>query len=191
VLPLLEQLKVAYDSADQFGREVSNFRADVAIPAHNELRYAGHHFLQAVTQHEEDISIDEDNLIRAINHCQRSMYEAADAGIISALDMIKIFQNNYRSVTIRDIIKEYGAIQQAAKDAQDLLARSRSHNEEGQILSEEYVNTFRKLKAMVDVLEDAREDLNKKLSNQQKETRKFIFGLLFTIIAGIVVAKVI
>ena len=40
--------RASYADADQLSREVSNFRDDVAIPANNELRYAGYHLLQAI-----------------------------------------------------------------------------------------------------------------------------------------------
>lgn len=37
-----------YNKADSFAKKVSEFRREVSIPAHNQLRYAGHHFMQAM-----------------------------------------------------------------------------------------------------------------------------------------------
>ena len=43
----VRELKELYEEADRFAREVGEFQYEVPIPAHNELRYAGHHLLPA------------------------------------------------------------------------------------------------------------------------------------------------
>ena len=51
--PFISELTESYETADRFTREVAQFRSTVATPASNELRYAGHHLLQALDGQEQ------------------------------------------------------------------------------------------------------------------------------------------
>ena len=114
-------LRRLYETADGFAREIAEFRAEISIPAHNELRYAGHHFLQAIS---DDVElVDGEQLRRAKNHCERAMYEAAEAGIISALDSIRAFRQDYKDIVVGDVLGGYADKLVLAKRAQELLAR--------------------------------------------------------------------
>ena len=118
------ELRRLYETADGFAREIAEFRAEIPIPAHNELRYAGHHFLQAIS---DDVElVDEEQLRRAKNHCERAMYEAAEAGIISALDSIRVFRQDYKDIVVGDVLDGYTDKLVLAKRARDLLARDGS-----------------------------------------------------------------
>ena len=44
--------------------------------------------------------VDEEQLRRAKNHCERAMYEAAEAGIISALDSTRAFRQDYKNIVV-------------------------------------------------------------------------------------------
>ena len=48
--PSISELTESYDTADRFTREVAQFRSAVAVPANNELRYAGHHRAKEQTE---------------------------------------------------------------------------------------------------------------------------------------------
>jgi hypothetical protein len=179
-----EQVLQAYNAADSFVREVSNFRSDVAIPAQNELRYAGHHFMLAVA---DTANIDQDQLAKANNHCSRAMYEAADAGIISALDMIEIFGTDYKTVTILDIVPVYAEAVNKAKVAQSLLAQQRSDQEEDDvIIATPYVDIFGELIGFVEQLESGREDLNKKIAGGIRSYRRWIGGITIGVVVSVI-----
>ena len=85
-MPDIRELRDLYETADVFAREVSELRSEVPIPAHNELRYAGHHLLQSIN--DEGEVADEDLFRKAKNHCERAMYEAAEAGIMHILEAV-------------------------------------------------------------------------------------------------------
>ena len=53
--------------------------------------YAGHHLLPSLEGNAEVSKPDE--LRKAKNHCERAMYDAAEAGIIYAIDEIARFQD--------------------------------------------------------------------------------------------------
>lgn len=172
-----------YEAADEFARNVSNFRSDVAIPAHNELRYAGYHFLAAVPDSGQEI--DTEQLQKAINHCQRSMYEAADAGILSALDMIALFRDDYKLVSITDVVPDYLKILAAAREGQKLSAEKRRHQKDTPILHKDYAQLFETLKLYCYTLEIAREELNKKIREEKQKSRRWVGGLVVTIALGV------
>lgn len=182
------ELRRLYETADGFAREIAEFRVEIPIPAHNELRYAGHHFLQAIS---DDVElVDEEQLRRAKNHCERAMYEAAEAGILSALDSIRTFRLDYKDVVVGDVVGGYTEKLVSAKRAQDLLARGRVDRASAVARVSEYMSTFRELRAAVETLEAARDDVNARIMVQVRETRRFTLQLCLTGL-GILVAAVI
>lgn len=176
----LRQYRHLYQTADQFAREVAEFRQAVSIPAHNELRYAGHHLLQALG--ESGTVADEEQLRRACSHCERAMYEAAEAGIISVLQSIAQFQRDYKDLVVAEVVPTYRDCKAAARKAQGLLIRGRSKGVVATETTAEYMHAFRELRGASDLLEDARDDLNAKLRDQKRDARRFfvttVVGLL-------------
>ncbi len=179
----LEYVQENYDKADSLAKEVANYRDEVAIPAINELRYAGHHILRAVAG--SSAHPDQEQLLKAIYHCQRAMYEAADAGIISALSMISIFHDDYRNTVITDVVHEYPEIISQAREAQSLLEKERYQTGTDPVLPYKYVETFRLLVESSKRLEDCREELNKKVRKERNAAYVAICGLS---LAGLAIA---
>jgi len=183
-LELLQQLHSRYMEADRFARKVANFRDDVAIPAHNELRYAGYHLLIALAGQGENVSTNEE-LRNAISHCRRSIFEAAEAGIISALDMIAIFQDDYKSVTISDIVPDYHTINKNAREAQSLLEQNRERGTDGATLHDDYSVLFDRLTTDVAILEEHRDELNKKMRIDRLHVLRYWFAITITVVIGV------
>ena len=93
-----------YGTAEGFIKEVEVCRASVPIAAINELRYAGHHLVKGLA--DEDEKRFHEELDKASDHCNRSMYEASEAGIAYLLDLIKIFEDDYDDVPIIEIVPD-------------------------------------------------------------------------------------
>ena len=168
----ISELRALYDKADQFAREVTEFRAAIAIPAYNQLRYAGHHLLQAI---DDDGSIsNEEQFRRAVSHCERAMYEAAEAGILSALESISRFQKDYKNIVVKDVVDGYARILAHTRKAQDLIAHGRSDQIPSSERASRYMETFRQLREDSDLLEASRDDLNTKRFKQAEDKRQFI-----------------
>lgn len=182
--PTVARFRAEYEAADELSRIVANFRKQVAIPAHNELRYAGHHYLKARSDDGTDTDLDQ--LQRAIAHCQRAAYEAADAGIMSALDMIHIFMNDYRRIVVADIVPNYGEIKRTSREAQRLLSQAREHTGDVPIVNEEYRQMFLILKEHVEALEDHRDELNKRIQNERDRYLRWIFAISISVAMGII-----
>lgn len=180
----IERYRNEYEAADQLVRKVAAFRDQASIPANNELRYAGHHFLQAI-QDDHAAEPDWDQLARAIAHCQRASYEACDAGVLSALEMIQIFKDDYSMMDISPTLPDWADIKETARKAQDTVAKKRQRSEEAPILEAGYEEAFDELVRIYHRLEDAREDLNKRVAAERREGRRWWLGLVVAVVLGI------
>ena len=161
----IERYREEYDEADKFSRKVANYINEIAIPANNQLRYAGHHLLLALG--DDGALCDEDQLRRAIHHCQRAKFEAAESGIVSALDNIELFRYEYRRTVVTDIVPNYIEIKRIARDAGKLLEQSREpENKTG--FHSELMKMFEKISEVADVLDNSREDVNKKVRTERR-----------------------
>lgn len=182
MLSFQEVLRI-YDTADDFARTVALYREAAAIPAHNELRYAGHHVLQAAARQAsgtEEQAVEAE-LTRAKNHCHRAMYEATEAGITRAIADVHAFQNNYRDVVVSDVLPRYAEIVALAREAQDELSRGRSGRESVEQQTSGYMKLFVRLRDEVRVLYASQDDLNAKvredLRKEQDANRKFVIQI--------------
>ena len=173
-----------YEDADKFAREVAEFRESISIPAHNELRYAGHHLLQALD--DDGTVADQEQLRRACNHCERAMYEAAEAGITSLLISIRQFKDDYKDIVISEVVSAYSDHKALAREAQQLLIRGRSKEATATATASDYMQAFRRLLEASDSLEDARDDLNAKLMDQKRKARLFIFSTTITLLGTLI-----
>ena len=179
----IKKLKALYDSADQFSREVSEFRSEISIPAYNELRYAGYHLKDAIN--DEGFISDKEQIRRAISHCERAMYEAAEAGIIKALSIINTFKEDYKDLVVSDVLKNYSDILLQARKAKSVLAKGRGDDKTHPERSSLYMNTFRELKDFCEILESNRDDLNAKYRKERSESITSLTRIAFTILGTV------
>ena len=175
------ELKELYEEADRFAREVGEFQSEVPIPAHNELRYAGHHLLQAIN--DDGTIADDGQILKAKNHCERAMYEAAEAGIISALDLMHIFRTDNKGVVVGEVVPGYSQMRKLARTAQDLLVKGRSGRISAVQQVRSYMDVFRALRDALDTLEAAQDDLNAKKILQIKAARRFLITCLIAVLS--------
>lgn len=196
---LIKKIDKLYDEADAFSREVAEFRDEAAIPAHNELRYAGHHFIQATVADDDEKKLTA--LTKARGHCERAMYEASEAGIQHAVLAILDFRSEYRSLVISQFIPEFNRFLAAARTEQKRLAEGRNHRESIEAQTREYMERFRFLRDAVETMEAARDDLNVAVTERTekqhadrvatiREDRRFMLRVMLTIF-GIIVSIIL
>jgi len=185
----IRHIRIAYSTADDLTRKVANFRSDVSIPAHNELRYAGFHLLKSLD--DNGCISNHDEAVKARNHCQRAMYEAADAGILSALDMIAIFRNDYKNIVIADVVPDIVNIYGRARNAQKLIETGRKHSHQEAIVPDEFISCFLGLTKDCETLEDSREELNKIIRTDRIAGKRWLIGIcvgIFAILISVAIA---
>ena len=179
-MALLQEVIKNYETADGFARTVALYREAAAIPANNELRYAGHHLLQSLD--DGGRATGEDLLGKARNHCQRAMYEAAEAGLTRAIRDVHDFQETFRNVVVSRVVTDYAKTVALARKAQDMLAQGRSDRESVEEHTAEYMKLFCELRDAIRVLHGSRDDLNsmiqQDLTKEQTERRRFVVQLV-------------
>ena len=167
-----------------------SFARRFAVPANNELRYAGHHLLQSLDGSAEVSKLDE--LRKAKNHCERAMYDAAEAGIIYAIDEIAHFQDDYRGVVISRVIKENPNVRALATRAQATLAQGRTGRASVEQQAAEYMDLFRQLRDAVHLLQGGRDDINAMIeqdrAKEQTESRRFLLQFATRTLAVLIAA---
>ena len=168
-----------YERADSFAREVGNFRDDVAIPANNELRYAGHHFLKAYAGE----TVDSDEADGARRHCERAMYEAAEAGIQRVVREMRRFQDDYEGLVISEVIPDFAVRMVAAEEALDALSQGRSERTSVEEHAAEYMEMFRGLRASYNLFNASRSDLNAIVRADRATTRRFLITIAVSLAA--------
>lgn len=92
--------------------ERQNIQEGIDIPSINELRYAACHIIRALKENDSESPEDtqEEEIKRAIRHCQRASYDAIEAGILSQLYIVKEFQEEYKNIVISTVIKDWNEI---------------------------------------------------------------------------------
>lgn len=85
-----------------------NIEQTLAAPALNELRYVGFHIIRAISR--LDRKEQEEELRRAIRHCERASYDIIEIGIAYQLGRLEYFREEFRQTPITATIKEWGHI---------------------------------------------------------------------------------
>jgi hypothetical protein len=183
-MPDVTEFRQLYETADSFAREVGESRSEVQIPAHNELRYAGHHLLQSLS--DEGTVVNEDLHRKAMNHCARAMYEAAEAGIMHELEVIQEFRQAYKTIVMGDVVPDYHKRIVKAKSAQKLLIKGRANRVDVEEHVSQYMEVFRELGETRHLLDAARDDLNAKKDAQDSSRRRAVVTSLLVVL-GILV----
>ena len=169
---------------------VQNLRGDITFPAVNQLRYVAFHLLRA--DRESDTSRKAEEFRKAKNHCERAIYDAVEAGIVHCLDKIRVFQQDYRTVVITNVVDDYvGMCCHAAEASQFISQMTRTsigdHFDNRGDRYRESTELFEKLLGHTEVLACARPELNKRLLANHRDyiyrTKMLIIAVLALLIA--------
>lgn len=176
-------LQRLFREAEQALSEAETIHSDLAVPSMNQLRYAGHHMLSAMTA--ETPSEREEEYRKAVRHCQRAVYDAFDSSIAYILKNIDQFKQDYAKVEIVPHFPGYPAIMAEARKARDLLIRARAEKERRQDYYVECREAASRLLGHLKQLEDAREELNKAIRRHNQTVFLGWGGLAAATVAAI------
>lgn len=176
------ELARLYGQAEEKIKLVENLSQELSIPAVNELRYAGYHMVQYLSSNGEP----EAELRKAQNHCKRAIYDAVEAGITHQLEMIRMFQQDFKSLILSDFIPDYPALQKQIKSARDLILSPKAERADRAAYYEECVAHLENLRAGLDKLDEHREELLKRLKIGNRSAILHWSMLTATLIAAVV-----
>ncbi len=179
----IQNLREHYDIADGFCRDVQAFLEEAGIPAMNELRYAGYHLLHALTDKSEPASAQ---IIKAVNHCKRAAYEAAEAGILTCLQKVSQFKEDYKGVVITTCIPNWPDMLVKCDEIKDAIANSRKKGDDRGEDHKNQMAAFDTLKGFCKTIDHSREELNKTIKGDIKAQRQFVLVTLLAVLAIVV-----
>lgn len=163
-----EELARFFKLAEDKIKLVENLNLELSIPAINELRYAGYHITLFIAS--KTVETANEEFGKAEKHCKRAIYDAAEAGVTYQLEMIKIFQNDFRNVGIGKVISNYSEIRKQITAASELILTPRGTTERA-IYYEECSKHLETLRAAHNELESYREDLIQEVKRSNRESR--------------------
>jgi hypothetical protein len=180
------RVKELFSLAESRLKLVEHLSGEVAIPCINQLRYAGFHLLEALSA--ADSILRAEHIHEAEIHASRAAYDALDAGILYLLMLFDQFKQDYRFITIGDVVPGYLEMCEKAESARHANATIQNRNHVNMHLElEEHFGTMQEL---VSKLDPAREELNKKLRNWKYGVAGTVVGI-FIALAGVIVAIVV
>lgn len=163
-----EELARLFKFAEDKIKLVENLNIELSIPAINELRYAGYHITRFIAASTKEAANEEFG--KAEKHCKRAVYDAAEAGVTFQLEMIKVFQTDFRSVRIATVIPNYPEIRKQVIAARDLIVAPRTTIER-EVYYEECSKYLEILREAHKELESYREDLLQELKKSNRDSR--------------------
>lgn len=144
------------------------------FPPVNQLRYVAFHILKANSANSaNNDGLEEDELEKAKNHCQRAIFDASEIGIIYYLWEVKVFQQDYRKAEITNIVPNYFDICTKANDANDFIQKMTketisNHSDSRTKQYQESVAIFDGLANSVKLLTVARPEMNKRIESERR-----------------------
>ncbi|WP_437855119.1 hypothetical protein [Sorangium sp. So ce363] len=170
----LRALTELWETAEDRIKRTEQTHTKLPIPAVNELRYAGYHIVQAILATDAGAASGETQ--KALNHCKRSTYDAAEAEALYHLERIKLFQEDYRTVFIDIPGLRYQDIRRRAREAKDFLLETQKNRDSRDAHYERVIEICDELKGALVELDEARDELNKQLAaktaEQEAETKR-------------------
>lgn len=174
----IDKTGALFKRAESHLKSAEHLTNKIFIPAVNELRYAGFHLINYISSDGK-----EDDLISAQKHCKRAIYDAAEGPLLKFLGDVVSFQNDYSKVAcITEVVPNYILHMNKVREARNLIAKVQPDSRE------EYFEIVEPhlaiLSEIVDLLEMARPEINKRMRHDRTTTRI----LYFTLAAGVIAA---
>ncbi len=173
-----------YCDAEQKIKKVEHLTTEVAIPAINQLRYAGQHLVRVVGGLSEN---PKEDLEQAENHCKRACYDACEAGLLYCLDNFRSLQQDFSDTPISQFFPEYLQACEANDEAREFVDVTPEGSRE---------DFYRAIEAHLDVLIPMnkklpyiRDEINKELRREARNTRYVLIGLALAAL-GLIVAVI-
>lgn len=155
--------------------------ADNAFPQPpiNELRYSYHHFLSALRTNNED------EFRSAEKHIRRAIYDAIDIRLVTYLEAIKSFKDDFSNIPISDTINNWDRMLVQIREAQQAISDNVNGDSRSQRI-EVHSKHAKNLQDIYNICDANREELKKKIIAETKKTRNFIITIILSILAIVI-----
>ncbi len=174
------RIKTLFAKAEAICKRVESdpeHEGGAVIPAINQLRYAGQHLISACAS--DDVNVQSEELTKSENHCQRAVYDAAEAACLIVKLQIDSYQKQFQSIVISEVVPSYSSTLRAHVELKKIIG-SRRDDVSKQDHYETLLQTFEILNDGLLDLEAHEEELKKALRITKRN--------LWFVAAGLVVA---
>lgn len=159
-------------------------------PALNEMRNATYHLLNALLA--EDGNKRSEQFDRATRHAQRAVYDCHEAILLTTLDELRKFKEDYATVLVTDVIPDWITLESKAHEAKSFIEDIRnktSHDENREKYYSSIQPYVEELRGIGRRCDAARPELNKILRNNRRTRAMSI--LTFAISVAVLVVAIV
>lgn len=163
LLSLLGKVELSQKGFEQFGNGLDG-------PALNETRNATYHLIRALLTDDGDKR--DDQFGKAIRHAQRAIYDCHEAMLLTMLDKVRKFKDDYAMIQIAPVIPDWLDLLRQAREAQSCIDEAKKEVSLGGDKEKYYLDIQTHVDALRGISErcdDAREELNKIVSRRHYE----------------------
>ena len=186
---ILSEISKLFESAEAKIKLIEHLDDGLLFSAVNQLRYVSFHLLRFHGITDNDLKNEE--LRKAKNHCQRSIYDAMEIGIAHYLEQIQDFQQDYKLIVVSDIVPTYLEINKMAEEVTLFLSENTRNSldercDERCDNYKESIKKFNELREAANLLKFARLELNKKMRNKRIALMFSISTLIIALISVLI-----
>lgn len=175
---LLSRVRESYAQADKLAKTVALINEKAIIPSHNELRYAGYHILRSIRGPSE---INDDDLRKALDHCERATYDAAEVGLISVISALEAYLDRFKTIPLSTVVPEIASTRRLIRQGVDLVIQGREHES---FDLNQFVAVLQDLIEAHQQMVDHLPDLNAAFKKEIRTARRTLIGTTTTIAAA-------
>lgn len=178
---LLLKVDARFRDAEARLKQIEGFAQELVFPAINELRYAGNHLLRGLTA--DSKATREENFNKALNHCERAIFDSTEVGVIYCMEKAAKFEDDYRLIQIESALPNYVTTRKAFREAQALIETASADHDQRGAYADQCSDLFKKLRAILEEYGDARPSLNKQVRTRRSGFVQFVVSALIGIAA--------
>ena len=194
----IEELNQCFKETEKKVKQLELYTLELSIPSINQLRYVSHHLLKASDINNLSVDIVQEEIKKALHHCQRAKFDAIEIWITHLLGEIKKFEEQYSSIKeTQDVITNYVGYLTDAQNTVDALNIISDEEKDRKEYYDNIIPHYEKLQKIVNEFKNSKpliatliEDNNKEKNRVRRHfTINVIIGILGIIIASAVLAN--
>jgi hypothetical protein len=156
----------------------------LSVPALNEFRCAGRHFVRAISANDLPVTLEE--VEAAINHLRRAAYDAYDVDIFYFINKCDDFRKTYSATSITPVISSFVddclELDATIEEMKEFAIKQRSDST-GKELPAQWLHKVKKISRRWEL---SREELNKNIRREKRRVVVQWLPIILAIIAIIV-----
>ena len=168
-----------FQKAEKAVKEVEYIHLELTVPAVNELRYAGYHVSNYLENTERT-----DELSRAVGHCKRAIYDAYEASILYNIKGYRAVKSDYATVVISEVLSDYNDLHYKVTTILKFVQSvDKETKDQHYAVCKQY---HHELKDIIEKLDSARDELNKKIRIERNKSFYVIIGAVIALLSAII-----